>query len=233
MTPEQLLYHISLGDPLVILDDLREYEGDLFCAAQVVTIEALEFMVRKGSGLLCLALPRERLEDIGIPRFSDLLRAAPAATVAGLDMFRTSWFFQGAPDTPFHLPVDRRGLASGISLSDRYATIKALIAPTAHISQFEVPGHLITLGAHPRGLLGRRGHTEAAVELAQAAGVGPGGLLCEILGDAGEMLKGEDLEAFASQNGLPMIRISQLSSIIPRLAINRPTGIDTSMSVAI
>lgn len=215
MDLKRIFLQAQLGDPIVILDDLREFEGDIYCPAETITVEVLQFMVRKGSGLLCLAMPRLKLEEMGIPRLSEglgLLSTFPKKTLP------ESWarFFSSyrPADTPFHLPIDRKGLRSGISVSDRYATIRALLEPYSSIEQFEVPGHLATLGSHPQGLAGRKGHTESAVALAEMADLAPAGVLCEIVGNDGDMCIGEDLQQFIEENGLSSIRISDLLQFV-------------------
>ena len=209
MVMDRVLPAVRAGAPVVILDDRREFEGDLFCAAEKVEPEVLQFMIRQCSGFLCLAMPRERLEEIGIPRMSTIIDLLE-------DQSRRVWrdflgaLRQQAANTPFPFPVDLKGLQSGISVADRYSTIRALLHPDAHIRQFECPGHLPLLGSHPQGLAGRIGHTESAVELCRVAGLKPAGLLCEICSDDGAMYRGEELEQFARANCLEVVTISQL-----------------------
>lgn len=215
-----LLNAVRQGKPLVILDDRREHEGDLYCAAQVAEPEVLQFMVRRCSGFLCLAMPRPRLERIGIPRISSLLDllmgvGVPRHRLPGPWMRFLESLADGA-DTPFHFPVDLRGLASGISVEDRYATIRALLDPGANVGQFAVPGHLPLLGAHPQGLKGRAGHTECATTLARLAGLEPAGLLCEIVGDDGVMARGEDLDRFVREYSLDVVTVTELVELAER-----------------
>ena len=204
MTSDQILEKVRLGSPVILLDDRKEAEGDLFCAASVATPEVLQFMIRRGSGLLCMSQPRTRLEEIGIPRISDCLELlgsyatyAPPRnglnSVPALEKFLTSLSGRLA-HTPFHFPVDLATQDSGISVVERLATIQALLDAESTIDWFTTPGHLFTLGAHPDGLEGRWGHTEASVDLCRAAGLPPAGLLCEIVGDDGTMLRGDELE---------------------------------------
>jgi 3,4-dihydroxy-2-butanone 4-phosphate synthase len=235
------LDRLRLGCPAILLDDRKEAEGDLFCPAAVVRPEVLQFMVRRASGLLCLALPRGRLEEIGIPRLSE-----------GIEILANILFLQGqthahlsnrpdlanpqlvlwtrfvwsltsqghTADTPFHFPVDLASQHSGISVAERWETIQALLRPDATIDCFTVPGHLATLGAHPQGLAGRWGHTEASVDLCRALGLAPAGLLCEIVGDDGHMLRGEDLEAFARETRIDLLPLSAIPDLFPAGPVN-------------
>lgn len=220
-TAQRILDQVWAGKPLVILDDKRELEGDLFCAAEVATAEVLQFMVRKASGLLCMALPRPRLEAMGIPRLSEMLskmylladQVEDRHILSDVETRFLISIYTRMGDTPFHFPVDVKGQPSGISVVDRLETIQALLSPQASIDHFDVPGHLFTLGAHPNGLKGRGGHTEAAVDLAVAAGLQPAGLLCEVVGDEGEMLRGDELEAFARAHEIEVLPLSEIPRI--------------------
>ena len=226
LSPQSILNQVWAGKPLIILDTEKEHEGDLFCAPGKVTAEVLQFMVRRASGLLCMSMPRDQLEKKGIPRLSDvidLLRKL-SSTPAGYD-----YLDSGGPyvtirqllnslhgrqaDTPFHFPVDVRNQLSGISILDRLETINTLLDPRSTIDDFDTPGHLFTLGAHPDGLNARQGHTEASVALASAAGLKPCGLLCEIIGDEGEMLRGDDLEEFGQENKIEIVELRQVPEI--------------------
>lgn len=207
---QQIIVQVRAGRPIVLLDDRREYEGDIFVSAEVVVPEVLQFMVRKASGLLCMAMPRPLLEAKGIPRFSAILEAAEHVEDRSIRRLLESLARFGKTDTPFHIPVDFRGCEGGISIWERHKTIQTLLDPLSFIDDFEVPGHLFTLGAHPDGLRGRIGHTETAVELCKLTGLVPAALLCELVGDEGEMCRGEDLEAFASQHSLEIVPVSAI-----------------------
>lgn len=222
MAPSNLLSKIRAGVPAIILDDHREMEGDLFCPAEVITPDVVQFMIRQGSGVLCLALPEEELLRKGIPRISDGIRLL---SILRNHFHEPHWvkFIQSmgsrGVDTPFHFPVDLRGQHSGVSVLDRFGTIQGLINPKTTIDDFDVPGHLATLGARHGGLQNRLGHTEAAVDLCRTAGLEPAGVLCELVGDYGEMRRGEELESFAEENSLPLIKMSDIVSIVSRALI--------------
>lgn len=212
--PQTILASVRQGNPLVILDDRREFEGDLFCAAELATPEVLHFMVRQCSGFLCLAMARQKLELMGIPRISDI-----TSFLGDMDWIPEPWesflehLVRQKADTPFHFPVDARVCHSGISVEDRYTTIQAMLNVRASVSDFSIPGHLPLLGSHPLGFKGRIGHTESAVELCQMAGLKPAGLLCEILSEDGTMATGQELQDFAEKNSLQIVTITDLVKI--------------------
>ena len=228
MAPDQILEKVRLGCPVVLLDDRKEAEGDLFCPAERATPEVLQFMVRQGSGLLCLSMPRRWLEEIGIPRISEGLEILASCWEYARPQFNvTAWhkFLGRIPGhlsgTPFHFPVDLATQDSGVSVLERLETIQALLQPDADIDQFTTPGHLFTLGAHAQGLAGRWGHTEASVDLCRAAGLAPAGLLCEIVGDDGTMLRGEELTHFAQTNHLDILSLSAIPDLLNQAAVAR------------
>jgi len=152
------------------------------------------------SGLLCLALPKSRLRELEIDSLPSRYRAA---------------------DTPFYTPVDAKEVEdSGISAKDRAFTIRKVIDPNTKPSDLARPGHVMLLGAHADGLIGRNGHTEAVVELCQLAGLYPGGLLCELVSDTGEMMNAKELKALARRFKIPVITVGALAkfvrSLLPR-----------------
>jgi 3,4-dihydroxy 2-butanone 4-phosphate synthase/GTP cyclohydrolase II len=185
---------IRRGEFVVVADDAeRENEGDLIIAAERVTPEAIAFMVRHTSGLLCVALTAERLDALQLP----LMVANNTESQS----------------TAFTVSVDfKHGTSTGISAADRSATIRALSDPSVPPSDFVRPGHVFPLRAARRGVLKRRGHTEAAVDLARLAGLQPAGALAEIIGDDGAMLRGRELERFAREHGLVYVTIDELSA---------------------
>ena len=227
MVQDQILEKVRLGCPVILLDDRKEAEGDLFCPAGKATSEVLQFMIRQASGLLCLSMPRNRLEEIGVPRMTqglELLADAfvpeGQATLLGAEYASWVHFLRSMrgrlADTPFHFPVDLARHDSGISVTERLETIQALLHPEADIDWFTTPGHLFTLGAHPNGLEGRWGHTEASVDLCRAAGLTPAGLLCEIVGDDGTMLRGDELLEFAGKAKIDILSLGAISDLVSR-----------------
>jgi 3,4-dihydroxy 2-butanone 4-phosphate synthase / GTP cyclohydrolase II len=189
---EAALAAFDRGEMVVVVDDEdRENEGDLIMAAERVTPEAIAFMVRYTSGLVCVPLPGQRLDALEIPLM------VPANTEA----MRTA----------FTVSVDaRRGTTTGISAADRATTIRALVDPSTRPDDLARPGHIFPLRYHPGGVLGRRGHTEAAVDLARLSGLVPGGVLAEVTNPDGTMARRPQLEHFAAEHRLVLITIDDL-----------------------
>jgi len=189
---EEAIEDIRAGRMVIVVDDEdRENEGDLIMAAEKVTPEAIAFMVRHTSGVVCMPIVGERLDELNIP-----LMVADAT-----DLQRTA----------FTVSVDAlRGTTTGISASDRAATIKALVDPATRPQDLVRPGHIFPLRYRNGGVLKRAGHTEAAVDLARLAGLYPAGVLCEIVNEDGTMARLPDLVRFARSQGLRMISIANL-----------------------
>ena len=195
MTPnriEDALAALAAGTMVVVVDDEdRENEGDLILAAEYSTPANIGFMVRWSSGVICAALPGERLDVLHLPQM----------VARNADSMRTA----------YTVTVDlRHGTSTGISAADRAATLRALVDPSAQAGDFNRPGHVFPLRAVPGGVLARAGHTEAAVDLTRLAGLRPGGVLVEIVNDDGSMARRPQLEPFARAHGLPLITIRDL-----------------------
>ena len=191
-TVEEALAAISRGEFVVVVDDEdRENEGDLIMAAEMVTPAAIAFMVRHTSGLVCIGMTGDRLDDLRLPLM------VPANSEA--------------LGTAFTVSVDyREATSSSASAAGRSATIRALVNPLSGPTDFERPGYVFPLRARPNGVLERPGHTEAAVDLARLAGLRPAGVLCEVVNPDGTMRRGADLVRFAAEHGLVMIAIQDL-----------------------
>jgi 3,4-dihydroxy 2-butanone 4-phosphate synthase/GTP cyclohydrolase II len=185
---------IRRGDMVVVTDDAdRENEGDLVMAADAVTPEAIAFMAVHGRGLICLSMEPERL---------DALRIGPM--LPGADA-----------ETNFTVSIDFAEPGStGISAADRARTIRHAVADTARPGDFRRPGHVFPLRYTPGGVLARRGHTEASVDLTRLAGRAPAGVICEILNDDGTMARGADLEAFAAKHGLETTSVAEMAEYL-------------------
>ena len=183
---------VAAGRFVVVLDDAdRENEADLIMAADHVTPEALAFMVRHTSGLVCVGMTGERLDELELPLM----------VPKNSDSFGTA----------FTVSVDYRpGTTTGISAADRAATIRALVDNGSVGSDFTRPGHVFPLRARPGGVLKRAGHTEAAVDLARLSGLSPAGVLCELVNDDGTMARGEHAARFAADHGLPILTVGEL-----------------------
>ena len=181
------------GRPVVVVDDEnRENEGDLLVAAEMATPEAINFMATHGRGLICLALTGERLDQLEIGSMVSKNGAL------------------GGTGFTVSIDVKGRGVTTGISARDRSETIRAAIDARSLPEDFARPGHVFPLRALPGGVLERRGHTEAAVDLARIAELHPAGVICEILNDDGTMARRPDLIGFCHRHGLKMITIADL-----------------------
>jgi 3,4-dihydroxy 2-butanone 4-phosphate synthase/GTP cyclohydrolase II len=188
---EAALEAIGSGGMAIVVDDpRRENEGDLVMAASHVTPTAVNFMATHGRGLICVPMARERLDDLRIPPMVDRCT--------------------DPRKTAFHVGVDLRGQATGISAAERAATIRALANPSCSADDFRKPGHVFPLARRPGGVLERPGHTEASIDLSVLAGAGTAAMICEIAADDGEMMRLPQLCAFANQHALPIVAISDL-----------------------
>lgn len=180
------------GKPVIVVDDAnRENEGDIQIPAAKATAKAINFMVKYGRGLVCVALPADRLQALQLNPMVE----------QNSDPFQTD----------FAVSVNARvGVSTGISAFDRAATVKALINPKTKPQDLVRPGHVFPLRAKVGGVLQRAGHTEAAVDLAELAGFEPAGVTCEILNDDGTMARLPQLIKFAKQHKLKIISIADL-----------------------
>ncbi len=191
---EQILPDVRRGRAVILVDDEdRENEGDLFVAAERATPDAINFMATHGRGLVSLALTEQRMRELGLALLSD-------------DIGNTTRFL-----TAFATPIDaREGVGSGMSAHDRARTVAVAIADGTRPGDLIRPGRLQTLRAVDGGVLARRGHTEAAVDLARMAGLKPAGVICEIMNDDGTMARMPELEAFAQRHDVRILRIADL-----------------------
>jgi 3,4-dihydroxy 2-butanone 4-phosphate synthase/GTP cyclohydrolase II len=191
---EQILPEVRRGRMIILVDDeSRENEGDLYVAAERATPEAINFMALHARGLVSLALTEERVRQLGLALITD-------------DTGNQSKF-----GTAFATPIDaREGVASGMSAHDRARTIATAIADNAKPADLIRPGRLQTLRALDGGVLARAGHTEAAVDLARMAGLKPAGVICEIMNADGSMARMSELEKFATAHGIQILKIADL-----------------------
>ena len=189
---EDIIAAISRGELVIMVDDEdRENEGDLIMAAQFATPEKIAFIVRHTSGLIVAPLTGERCDDLRLPLMVD----------NNTESHRTA----------FTISVDLlEGTTTGISASDRAATLRALADPKISHSAFARPGHIFPLRARDGGVLKRAGHTEASVDLARLAGCEPAGIICEIQNDDGTMSRLPELKKFAEQHSLLISSIARL-----------------------
>jgi 3,4-dihydroxy 2-butanone 4-phosphate synthase/GTP cyclohydrolase II len=215
-TIEQAIADIRAGKLVIVADDEdRENEGDLICAAQLVTPEVINFMITHARGWVCLALTGERCDQLELPAMSEVnteeQRTAFTVSIDGAHRF---------------------GVTTGISAQDRAKTIQVAVDPATVPNDLRRPGHVHPLRAREGGVLQRVGHTEASVDLARLAGLYPAGVICEILNPDGTTAKRPHLEAFAAQHGLTFVTVAQLVAyrlqterLVHRVAETRlPTG---------
>jgi 3,4-dihydroxy 2-butanone 4-phosphate synthase/GTP cyclohydrolase II len=193
-TVEQAVADIKAGKLIIVADDEdRENEGDLICAAQLVTPELINFMIRKAGGWICLALTGERADQLELPQQIE----------SNSEEYRTAFTISIDAD-------ERFGVTTGVSAQDRAKTIRVAMDPKTAPSDLRRPGHVPPLRAREGGVLQRVGHTEAAVDLARLAGLAPAGVVCEILSEDGSSARRPELERFAQEHGLTFITVAQL-----------------------
>ena len=189
---EEAVEDIRNGKMVVVVDDPeRENEGDLVCAAEFATPDAVNFMATHARGLICLCLTAERCEELGLPQMTQR-NEAPLGTA-------------------FTVSVEaRQGVTTGISAADRAHTIHVAIDPESTAHDLVQPGHVFPLRARDGGVLRRAGQTEAAVDLARLAGLVPAGVVCEIMNEDGTMARVPDLVPYCELHGLRMITVADL-----------------------
>jgi len=190
--PEEIINEARNGRMFILVDDEdRENEGDLVIPAQMATPDAINFMVRHGRGLVCLALTKDRADQLGLE-----------------PMTRTN---RSRMETAFTVSIEAtEGISTGISAADRARTIAVAIDASNGPDAIVSPGHVFPLIARPGGVLVRAGHTEAAVDVSRLAGLNPSGVICEILREDGTMARLDDLMDFARAHGLKIGTIRDL-----------------------
>jgi 3,4-dihydroxy 2-butanone 4-phosphate synthase/GTP cyclohydrolase II len=191
-TIESAVKDIKTGKPIIIVDDpCRENEGDIVVAAQKITPQLINFMTKYARGLVCVPMKCERLKELDINSMIEKPTEKKGCS--------------------FAMSVDyKTGTTTGISAYDRAITIKKLIDKTSKAKDFAKPGHMFPLGYKKGGVLVRSGHTEAAVDLAELAGLYPAGVICEIMNEDGTMARVPDLINFAKKHKLKIATISEL-----------------------
>ncbi|MGO2440344.1 MAG: 3,4-dihydroxy-2-butanone-4-phosphate synthase [Serratia proteamaculans] len=189
---ERALGALRSGRGVMVLDDEnRENEGDMIFAAETMTVEQMALTIRHGSGIVCLCLTEERRQQLELPMM----------------VTHNSSQFQ----TAFTVTIEAaQGVTTGVSASDRLTTIRAAIADNAKPSDLNRPGHVFPLRAQPGGVLSRRGHTEATIDLVSMAGFKPAGVLCELTNDDGSMAHAPEVILFAKQHDMHVLTIEDL-----------------------
>jgi 3,4-dihydroxy 2-butanone 4-phosphate synthase/GTP cyclohydrolase II len=191
-SPEEIIDEARNGRMFILVDDEdRENEGDLVIPAQMATPDAVNFMARHGRGLICLAMTRGRVEQLGL----DLMARNNGTR----------------HETAFTVSIEaREGVTTGISAADRARTIAVAIDASKEASEIVTPGHVFPLVAREGGVLVRAGHTEAAVDVSRLAGLNPSGVICEIMNEDGTMARMDDLVGFSQLHGLKIGTIRDL-----------------------
>ena len=189
---ESAIEDIRHGKMVILVDDAdRENEGDFVCAAEKITPAIINFMAKHGRGLICLTLDSARVEQLQLP----------------LMVPHNETPYQ----TNFTVSIEAAtGVTTGISAGDRARTIQVAMIPNAKYSDLKRPGHIFPLRAKDGGVLVRAGHTEGSVDLSRLAGCRPGGVICEIMNDDGEMARYPELRAFADEHDFKLVTIADL-----------------------
>ncbi len=191
----ELIEEIKAGKPVILVDDEdRENEGDLILAADYVTPQAVNFMAVEARGLICLSLPSEQIDRLGLPLMTkDDMNRSPNRTA-------------------FTVSIEAaKGVSTGISAADRALTIKVASRPSAQPQDIIVPGHIFPIRAQEGGVLKRAGHTEASLDLVRMAGLNPAAVICEIMNPDGTMARLGQLVEFAERH---QIKIGTIESLI-------------------
>jgi 3,4-dihydroxy 2-butanone 4-phosphate synthase/GTP cyclohydrolase II len=210
---ESAINEIQNGQPVIIVDDAdRENEGDIVMASELITPDAVNFMAKFARGLICVSISQEQAEKLSL----NLMEKKNT----------------GLHETNFTISIDKKNdTTTGISAFDRSKTIRALVDENSKGEDFARPGHIFPIIGKDGGVLRRAGHTEASMDLAKMAGLKPSGVICEIMAEDGDMLRGLELENFARHHKLNLISIEDLirykrktEKLITRLeTVNLPT----------
>lgn len=188
------------GGVCVVDDEQRENEGDLIFSAQYLTVPQMAMLIRQCSGIVCLCLTAARADRLDLPLMTE--------------------HNTNTQQTAFTVSIEAAsGVTTGVSASDRVTTVKAATAPDARPNDLRRPGHVFPLRARPGGVLERRGHTEATIDLMRLAHLEPYGVLCELTLPDGEMARLPQVAAFAQANGIPLCSVEDI--VACRLRNNR------------
>lgn len=198
---QRALSDLRSGRPVLLTDDFdRENEADLIVAAEKITTESMARLIRDGSGIVCLCLTDEKLQQLALPPM-----------VSNND---------SRYGTAFTVSIEaRKGVTTGVSAADRVTTVLAAVADDAQPDHLARPGHVFPLRAAAGGVLSRRGHTEGSVDLARLAGLKPAAVLCELMNPDGSMAKGEQIVQYALTHDLVLLTIAELANYRLQLAL--------------
>ncbi|MGO2335032.1 3,4-dihydroxy-2-butanone-4-phosphate synthase [Providencia sp.] len=197
---ENAIEALRQGKGILVLDDEdRENEGDLIFAAETMTTEQMAFTIRYSSGIVCLCITEERRKQLDIPMMVEN---------------NTS-----QNQTAFTVTIEAaKGVTTGVSAADRTTTIHTAIADNAVPADINRPGHVFPLRGREGGVLARRGHTEASIDLATMAGFKPAGVLCELTNEDGSMARTPEVVAFGREHGLTVVTIEDLVNYREQMA---------------
>ncbi|MEL7388034.1 MAG: 3,4-dihydroxy-2-butanone-4-phosphate synthase [Pseudomonadota bacterium] len=189
---ERAIAALQQGEGVLVVDDEnRENEGDFVYSAQHLTTEQMAMMIREGSGIVCLCMGDERVKQLDLPQMVE---------------HNTS-----QNKTAYTVTIEAKtGVTTGVSAADRVTTIKAATADNAKPEDLSRPGHVFGLRAQTGGVLVRRGHTEASVDLMQLAGLTPFGVICELTNPDGSMARLPEVSKFANEHNMPVVSIEDL-----------------------
>ncbi len=189
---ERAIAALQQGEGVLVVDDEnRENEGDFVYSAQHLTTEQMAMMIREGSGIVCLCMGDERVKQLDLPQMVE---------------HNTS-----QNKTAYTVTIEAKtGVTTGVSAADRVTTIKAATADNAKPEDLSRPGHVFGLRAQTGGVLVRRGHTEASVDLMQLAGLTPFGVICELTNPDGSMARLPQVSKFANEHNMPVVSIEDL-----------------------
>lgn len=181
------------GKGVIVVDDYdRENEADMIFSAQNLTTEQMALLIREGSGIVCLCLTKQKVDELQLPMMVQ----------------NNNSKFQ----TPFTVSIESKdNVTTGVSAQDRVTTIKSAISKDG-ISKIVSPGHIFPLRANENGVLGRAGHTESSIDLMKLSNLEPYAVLCEITNEDGTMAKGEDIEVFAKKHSMPILSVQDIIS---------------------
>ncbi len=189
---QKALSALSYGNGVIVTDnENRENEGDVIFPAETLTVEQMAMLIRECSGIVCLCLTDEKIQDLRLPMMVDV-NTSPYQTAFTISIEASS------------------GVTTGVSAADRVTTVKAAIRDNAHPDDLRKPGHVFPLRAKSGGVLERSGHTEATVDLMKLAGLKPYGVLCELANPDGTMAKLSQIISFAQKNDMPVVTVDDL-----------------------
>ncbi len=189
---QQAIYAMRAGRFVLVQDDHdRENEADLICAAELLTIEQMAALIRDCSGIVCLCITQDKADQLGLQPMVPVNRSRFG--------------------TGFTVSVEAaEGVSTGVSAQDRVTTVRAVLDSTMQENRIVSPGHIFPIVAKRGGVLERRGHTEASVDLAVLAGLAPAAVLCELMNPDGSMARGEQVTAYGRLHGIPVVSVEEL-----------------------